>query len=138
MRYTNITDYCPEICVGRGALMLDKILPDWWKHIDVRRIDLSSSEDCILAQLWPVIQTRTRAYRGLQTPFGASSAWVDCHAIERWDIDTHGFAVHSGWTEATHRELKKAWAFEIECRRAQANAKVIPVLHVVPEYVLTA
>jgi hypothetical protein len=36
----------------RGAQLLDRVMPHWRHMIDLARLDLIDSQDCILGQLW--------------------------------------------------------------------------------------
>lgn len=128
--------------VTRGATMLDAAIPDWYKVVDAKSIDLNSSETCVLAQCWPLCRTKVAnlpwhaTYIRVGTPFGATCEYL--HTIG-YQVDLHrmGFGL-SPYDEDRHRFLRRAWAREIECRRAKDKAVPIPVLDVVPEYVLTA
>ena len=41
----------PEEAVANGVAWLDKYVPDWWNHIEVKELDLSSTCKCVLGQL---------------------------------------------------------------------------------------
>lgn len=131
----------PTECAGRGALMLDDALPGWWKGIDVKKIDLTSTDWCILAQCYPMISDKVHIKVGnipllQQTRFGATSDYLESHG-HRFNLYLFGFGIE-GYTREKHQALKQAWKFEIECRLARDKAVPIPVLHVVPEYELVA
>jgi hypothetical protein len=38
--------------VGRGAALLDERRPDWWRLVDLDRLDIGSPCDCIAGQLY--------------------------------------------------------------------------------------
>src|SRR3990167_1650614 len=46
-------EYDPDIEPGRvaeGALLMDKLVPGWYKHIDLVELDMSSGIHCLLGQ----------------------------------------------------------------------------------------
>ena len=46
--------------VDRGAKLLDEIEPDWYEKIDLERLDLGDSCNCVLGQLYQVEHPRIR------------------------------------------------------------------------------
>lgn len=57
--------------VEQGAKLLDELHPDWYTHIDLRRLDLFSCADCIVGQLFPVY-TEHPASRLVRAAFDAA------------------------------------------------------------------
>ena len=39
-------------CVTRGAEMLDRQRPEWYREIDMARLNIASGKDCICGQLF--------------------------------------------------------------------------------------
>lgn len=58
LTYTEIVGYA--LRVARGATMLDETFPDWAGHIDLERLKLSDTTQCVLGQLFdePVTEPR--------------------------------------------------------------------------------
>lgn len=35
-----------------GAQLLDRVMPDWWQRIRLKKLDMTSLETCVLGQLY--------------------------------------------------------------------------------------
>lgn len=90
--------------VARGAALLDELRPEWYDAVDVERLDMSHSLNCVLGQLYVTYEAGTQTI-GLRTV---------------GDRTLHGFTtLLYGATIGEWAELTKAWRAEIEERRAQ-------------------
>lgn len=61
--------------VRLGAAWLDQRLPDWYRHINLNVLDLSSGSLCILAQLAPRMLKRQKTFF-THSPVKFSSVWL--------------------------------------------------------------
>ena len=86
--------------VKAGATLLDRRCPDWASRIDVGRLDLWSTRQCVLGQLFESFEI------GLGKLGSPSSYW-------------RGF---SAPTEYERGQLAVRWVREIQARRAPAQA----------------
>src|SRR5687767_5223041 len=92
--------------VKHGAKMLDRIMPllgveAWWNKIEIGRLVMHSSDQCILAQLFA------------DNPFYTSGYNYAAAYIRYAQRERNGFTTHKGEWE----ELKSAWVEEINARR---------------------
>ena len=83
------------------ANRLDKIHPDWYEHIDTTRLDMTSSNRCVLGQL-------AQHYHGVPF-FGAEIC------IHGRDLNLDVFAIASASRGGAH-QLKQEWVAEIDAR----------------------
>ncbi len=97
-------DFLETVKAGRGALLLDALVPGWWKNIDIIKLRLSSSVNCILGQI-----------------FGSYGK-----GLNELDLDNDG--PYYGFQEdnsVTHAQLTREWRLLITNRRnAEASRKV--------------
>lgn len=113
--------------VARGGLELDGVRPGWWRPgvVDLRRLDMSSCDDCLLAQLYGLDGP------GMPTGYDMGLAALNLDGLGRDDEARFGFNIpDSDWDDvagggpAAFDELRDAWIAEIERRRA---AVAVPV-----------
>lgn len=99
--------------VKRGAALLDARYPDWASRIDLDRLDVASSVDCVLGQL-----------HGYDSGLGA----VALGFATLRDVVSHGFlpgpiSYLLGREGEDSRSLTLLWAAEVICRRRRADAR---------------
>ena len=106
--------------VQAGATYLDEVLPNWYSMIDLTKLDLKSSEFCILGQLEPHIPVPTDydLYDEAIEEFDPDSDKYDI-ALVKLDIELDssdlGFTMFGGdWNK-----LQEEWVEEINKRLSQ-------------------
>lgn len=87
---------------------LEKFEPNWWEHIDLERLNLESSTDCILGQLFNGFRNAPIELKGL-TSFGGNLIPVVSTEDDKdsWAV----IALRICW-----KDLHDAWVNEIEQR----------------------
>jgi hypothetical protein len=101
----------PDIpaCVARGALLLDRVRPGWWREINDDELNMAWCRECVLGQI-----------------FGDYFRGVDHLPIPRFKAPEYGFDLQTETAfEETWVELDNAWRAEI-ARRADAAQEVTP------------
>lgn len=89
--------------VARGALLMDEIFPDWYKHVDTKTLDISSISACVLSQVFGGYITALEA--------------IDGHRGDWMDVDQqvdHGF---DGDDIRELLDLTNLWILQILERR---------------------
>jgi len=81
-------------CAWASARMLDHKLPGWHKYIDIDRLDISDSCNCIIGQLMDWMERSDVLYCGM--------TGIDIHMLE------HSFCI---------ARTRTFWVREIQCRR---------------------
>lgn len=82
--------------VRRAAALLDKARPGWENEIDTETVDLLSSKDCVLGQVYGdfstgVVDISNHGYvsRGWETPFSGPDADGRQMRITAWLVEIH-------------------------------------------------
>lgn len=104
-RRTGVSDATIERRVRRGARLLDQKVKNWHKRIDIDRINLRCSTDCILGQI-----------------FGwYFSGRTHLKLFEK--TNSHGFS--AAWSEGDHSNvrLRDAWIHAINRRIAKNKSR---------------
>lgn len=96
---------------SRGAAFLDRCYPDWFRRINVQRLELSSRSCCIVGQL----------FGDFQKVFEAGLAIRLCG--ERVDAIEMGFTQSDG--PAGWSMLQEAWLDLVAARLAAAEASKV-------------
>lgn len=97
--------------IREGASFLDDLYPQWYKKIDLEKLDLEHTDNCVLGQLGPVIGVRHRDY------FRALSELAYLYDLgdrEKWAMD-HGFYLEDGDDHEYHK-LTNKWKRAIRYR----------------------
>lgn len=99
--------------VALGAAWLDAAHPGWRDRVDVARLDMGDSCDCVLGQ---ALQTRDGYGDEFYVAVEAAASAVtggEAYPGERWAI-AHGF--DSGWgiTPGGNRALEAEWLDELQ------------------------
>lgn len=90
----------------RGAALLDERRPGWWQGIDLGRLDIGSTCNCVVGQVY--------AAGG----FGAFTRALYALGVGGWDQDEeHGFDAEC----SEYAELTAAWRDLVLSRRAAAE-----------------
>lgn len=103
--------YEMDLAVARGAALFDVLLPDWAEEIDVRRLNMADSCNCIGGQLCGV-EDQAFGYEDLADSFGDEN-------IET--IASYGFCLprRTHWFQSRLPEwekLTRLWKQEIDRR----------------------
>lgn len=112
-----------------GAKLLDIHTPTWWQHVNKRRLNMASTKDDVLAQVyeddrepagngysWAVSKLRDRL--GGQDFFGEHPVndW-----LERQGFKADPFLFADDYTEEQqYLDLRRFWVHEVEARRVEA------------------
>lgn len=116
-----------ETEVSRGISFLEgmvkegRLSMDWFHNIDLDRLEMRNTRDCVLGQLFDHMTTERRPGRAY--PYGSGFDYV---ATEFMDndmeyIEAHGFDARYNGTETSRNydELEDAWTSKIlEMREA--------------------
>lgn len=110
-----MTDIDYAARVARGVALMDKKWPNWATEIDVDRLDINSSWDCVTAQY---AQRRDADFSWLDG--------MDMLGLDRVSYREHGFNGEEDpeggiVPPAAYAALNGLWRAEIERRRAQAE-----------------
>lgn len=89
--------------VAAGAAYLDRVMPGWWQRIDLERLDLSSTCNCVLGQ-----------------EFGHFAAAPEDAYLNAGDAYAKGFDIHFRDEFGSYEPLTAEWRRLIESRRAGA------------------
>jgi hypothetical protein len=106
----------------RGAILLDSKDPDWFKMLDIGRLNLGNAGDCILGQLYgaEAYETEHDAFDlGVDDLFGVGTCEQDMGADH--PVIHFGFDLPLEWTEGLEEGysiLTAAWKFQILSRSA--------------------
>lgn len=94
--------------VKRGAALLDKDLPGWFRKVDVHVLDVQDTARCVVGQCygsWIDGTGRLGLRDGVeQSEHGFNLAWEE---------------YNSAWEDAYVNELNLLWVKEIEARRGR-------------------
>lgn len=95
--------------VDRGAAFLDETLPGWAERIDTDTLDLSSTCNCVLGQLYRYEHPR------LRKTYTAFERMLDVLGVD-WERSRRlGFAI---WGNARYSNLTAAWRRKIRERQS--------------------
>ena len=130
----------PEAAVKRGAALLDKANPDWWKprrknSIKLTELDLSNCNLCVLGQLYA--NGEVGYFRGLRIlrqladegklrlPKTYLSYVVKRHGLtyDNRLVGDEFFGFDRKLGDYDWADLTRAWTAEIRSRRRAARAK---------------
>jgi hypothetical protein len=106
-----------EVRVARGAALLDEKLPGWADHIELDRLRLTSSCNCVLGQAFREDVVHANSYRaGLINLFDSDYAYDEAVA--------HGFDLGDWEAEsgAAWLALTAEWKRVILSRRESASS----------------
>lgn len=101
-----MTELTHEQRVARGAALLDRVNPGWWKRIDLERLSLGSCKRCVLGQLYG--EYAIDAFRALGLPDNDAGDEQAEHGFTfRWDegcrrnaeLDADLAALQARWVE---------------------------------------
>jgi hypothetical protein len=112
-----MTDYTPEMAhaaVARGAAWLDEQCPDWFREINLERLNVTSPTFCVLGQTAKCLLGQKPDGHAMRDGYGAvleHNQW-QLHVIDL------GFGA---WGRASYEMLTIAWKLEIQ-RRLGLNA----------------
>jgi hypothetical protein len=95
--------------VERGALFLDEVRPGWATRIDPDTLDLASSCDCVLGQLYQSEHPRSR-----RPPYESYDRMVDELDLGYDRVGRLGFV---SWGRAKYENMTAAWRREIAKRQ---------------------
>lgn len=108
-----MSTYEMDLAVARGAAMFDAILPDWAEEIDVSRLNMSDSCNCIGGQLCGV-EGHAFGYEDLADSFRDSSGLLASYGFCLPPSSPTGF---SYWHRQSEWEkLTRLWKQEIDRR----------------------
>ncbi len=103
--------------IRKGTALLDRAYPEWFQAIDMNRLDLGSTYNCILGQLaqHEGIPYSVAPYHGMLAHFKIASD------------DAHEYGFNTPWGAAgekmlTYRQLGNKWKRAIRRRMTKANA----------------
>lgn len=95
--------------VARGAEYLDEVRPDWWRSVNLERLDLVSGDDCILGQIWDDYGYAVELLRLTErdvTDYGfglvTAASWPRLTALWRAEV-----ATRAGWAADVERLLER-------------------------------
>ena len=106
---------------GRGAVYLDRMLPGWYRRIDLDTLCLGDGINCILGQLygsfleglsWSLVLEST-PYRFAPIRLGFMCVWGVCQALQEQDYEY----------------LNQAWREELQQRAEKERSDVQAWLH---------
>lgn len=100
---TAVAEVTIEQRVAEGADLLDTEHPDWWRTIDIGRLDLADRCRCVLGQIWG--------------DYYQAPITLDDAVLCGFDASEATMAAPEEFTELT-----EAWLALIERRRAEAGA----------------
>lgn len=97
--------------IRRGAKLLDKMRPSWFKSVSIQKLDLGSCDLCVLGQLYDN-GTKNGYDRGLDL------------LKEKLDSPEYAFIISDEYGFSSSEECAdEMWAYEIARRRAAERAK---------------
>mgnify|MGYP001564744249 FL=1 len=92
--------------VERGAEVLDRVYPGWWRKIDLDRLDMKDCSDCLLGQLYGDYRSGLVKIGLPERPIWESIEWgFDADVITL--VEDPNFSI-----------LRNAWVREISSRKA--------------------
>lgn len=117
----------PGVRAARGAALLDEMHPNWWMKIDIERLNIHSSKDCVLGQLfgnymneaaWPVKEEAERRSHGEEAIAHDISNPIP---VQRLDVGriNHGFRD----VDPNYVGMGYAWKQEIIKRRVPRSIR---------------
>lgn len=108
--YLDHTDYSadptPAYRVNRGAQWLDSVKPGWWELIDIDSLNLWSTSDCVLGQVFASEADQRGVTDGYCMVFDEDfmSSWP--HKLNGYQITAYGFCSGGGFDS---EEIRSAW-----------------------------
>lgn len=116
----------------RGAALLDKLMPSWFKKVDLDTLKLSSCTDCVCGQIarnsaLPYFRVKRRWYRrngygSQKIDWTVALSWLNAKTKKKnVDVDSyeHGFVAYSNYG---YHQLDKEWG-RIVRERLEAEAR---------------
>lgn len=123
-------------CAERGAELLDNRWPGWWQEVDLSRLDLSNSCQCVLGQLGVDYNRAGRQMLGADYTSNAYAEQQDTGyslftnvifphlGMSEDDVQNYGF--DEFWEDddefTTYDGLTEAWTREVNDRRQALGA----------------
>ena len=86
--------------VAAGASLLDRLVPGWWRHVRLRKLDIGNDCNCVTGQL-----------------FGTYTKGLDALDLTEDEAKRYGFNT-AGDFGGTYWALTRAWREEMRRRRA--------------------
>lgn len=109
-----------QMRVAQGATLLDRKNPDWFRQINVKTLDLNSTRNCVLGQLYGDFLVGVRQ--------------IEFSSI--WKTSRHGFvcSLHAGiigicgllrLALREHKELEQVWKAAIAVRLENVEVREV-------------
>lgn len=98
--------------IERGTALLDRERPGWENMIDLRRLDLASTNDCVLGQVYG-------AEPGFHSPYSHGRAMLGIDSFTAAVL--HGFSLAAPRDGESYRNLTDEWKHLVAIRRVKAD-----------------
>lgn len=118
-----------QAAVDRGAVHLDVVRPDWWRHVSVVDLNMAGCDSCVLAQVYG-----SDWLEDLDTTVPSPYRWAQCHVLPDptqqtsvylgFDVARSGQMNSPNWRE--WESLERMWKAKIKERQdAAAPTEVV-------------
>jgi len=113
-----------KLAVKESALFLDRVTPDWYRHIRLNVLDLSNPDVCIVGQVYGL------NYMHWLRTLREADAWEYAKMRTAHYAAARGFAldpcVDTDWSDEAWKKLTNLWINEIVMRLKIHSSSILP------------
>ena len=107
--------------VNRGLALLDEKRPQWYTEIDVEKLNMVDTDDCILGQLGKAVNRSRHSFSNMVT--GLVLVGIEPHYLLShygFDVECQVLTQGINYTRG-YQDLKEIWIEEINVRLEKAS-----------------